>query len=26
VKILPAQLGDLAGAYGAAWNALPDNK
>jgi glucokinase len=22
VKILPAQLGELAGAYGAAWNAL----
>jgi glucokinase len=24
VKILPAQLGELAGAYGAAWNALED--
>jgi glucokinase len=25
VKILPAQLGDLAGAYGAAWSACSDN-
>jgi glucokinase len=26
VKIIPAQLGELAGAYGAAWNALPSAK